>query len=80
MTRTIPIRMAVEDALVLVEELDRHEGYEAAMRSFMARRLPRGKLVVGNSLKLGEMEIAHAPAQEIGGLMMASLKAICAPY
>ena len=72
--------MAVEDALVLVEELDRHEGYEAAMRAFMARRLPRGKLVVGNSLKLGEMEIANAPAQEIGGLMMASLKAICAPY
>ena len=34
--------MAVEDALVLVEELDRHEGYEAAMRAFMARRLPRG--------------------------------------
>jgi 2-polyprenyl-6-methoxyphenol hydroxylase-like FAD-dependent oxidoreductase len=72
--------MAVEDAIVLVDELERHVDYEAAMRAFMARRLPRGQLIVGNSLKLGQMEQDHAPAEQIGGLMFASLKAIAAPY
>ena len=72
--------MAVEDALVLVEELDKAPDLGAALSAFMARRLPRGKLVVGNSLKLGEMEQAHAPTEEIAGLMMASLKAIAEPY
>lgn len=72
--------MAVEDAIVLVDELDRSDDYAVAMRAFMARRLPRGKMVVGNSLKLGEMEIAGAPSDQIGALMMASLKAIAEPY
>lgn len=72
--------MAVEDAIVLVDELDRTADYGAAMKAFMARRLPRGQLVVGNSLKLGEMEQNHAPPQEMAGLMFASLKAIAEPY
>lgn len=72
--------MAVEDAIVLVEELDMSADYEAAMRRFMKRRLPRGKLVVGNSLKLGELEQAGAPAPEIGALMMESMRAIAEPY
>ena len=72
--------MAVEDAIVLVDELDKTDSYEGAMRAFMNRRLPRGKLVVGNSLKLGEMEINHAPAEELGALMMQSLIAIAQPY
>lgn len=72
--------MAVEDAIVLVDELDRAGDYDSAMRAFMARRLPRGKMVVGNSLKLGEMEQRGAPPSEIGPLMMQSLAAIEQPY
>ncbi len=72
--------MAVEDAIVLVDELEKESDYGKAMKSFMARRLPRGELVVGNSLKLGEMEQNHAPAEEMAGLMFASLKAIAEPY
>lgn len=72
--------MAVEDAIVLVDELDRVEDYETAMRAFMARRLPRGKAVVGNSLRIGEMEQQGAPAAEIGALMMASLAIIAEPF
>lgn len=72
--------MAVEDAIVLVDELDKAAVYDAGMKAFMARRLPRGLLVVGNSIKLGQMEQAHAPTQEIAGLMFASLKAIAEPY
>ncbi|MCB1357265.1 MAG: FAD-dependent monooxygenase [Maritimibacter sp.] len=72
--------MAVEDAIVLVDELDREVDYEAAMKSFIARRLPRGKLVVGNSIRLGEMEQDGSPAGEMQGLMIETLKAICEPY
>ena len=50
------------------------------MRAFMARRLPRGRLVVGNSLKPGEREVTGAPSDQIAALMMASLHAIAEPY
>ncbi len=72
--------MAVEDAIVLVDELDKADSLKAGLDAFMARRLPRGKAVVGNSLKLGEMEQAGAPQEEIGALMGASMKMISEPY
>lgn len=72
--------MAVEDALVLVEELEKTADLNEGLEAFMTRRLPRGKLVVGNSLKLGEMEQSGAPTDEIGKLMGASLHAIAQPY
>lgn len=72
--------MAVEDAIVLVDELDKEADYETAMQSFMARRLPRGELVVGNSLRLGQMEQDGAPPQEMQALMIETLHAIYAPY
>jgi 2-polyprenyl-6-methoxyphenol hydroxylase-like FAD-dependent oxidoreductase len=72
--------MAVEDAIVLVDELEKAETFDGAMEAFMARRLPRGKLVVGNSLKLGELEQAGAGMDQIGPLMGQSLAAIAQPY
>lgn len=72
--------MAVEDAIVLVQELKRHARLEDALHDFMQRRLPRGRLVVGNSLKMGEMEMAGAPMPEQGKLMQDSLHAIGEPY
>ena len=72
--------MAAEDAIVLVDELDREAGFEAAMQSFMARRLPRGQLVVGNSIRLGQMEQDGAPPQDMQALMIETLHAIYAPY
>lgn len=72
--------MAVEDAIVLVEELKRTPVLADAMADFMTRRMPRGKLVVGNSLKLGELEMASAPMPEQGKLMADSIAAIADPY
>ena len=72
--------MAVEDAIVLVDELDREADYETAMQSFMARRLPRGQLVVGNSIRLGQMEQDGAPPQDMQALMIETLHAIYEPY
>jgi len=72
--------MAVEDALVMAEELDKADDLSTAFAAFMNRRLDRAKLVVGNSRKLGELEMAGAPMPEQGALMQESTQAICAPY
>ena len=72
--------MAVEDAIVLVDELKKAPVLEDALHAFMQRRLPRGRLVVGNSLKLGELEMAGAPSEQQGKLMQDSLHAIAEPY
>jgi naringenin degradation protein FdeE len=72
--------MAVEDAIVLVDELDKGDSIAAAFARYFDRRLPRGKIVVGNSLRLGEMEMAGAPMAELGALMADSFKAIARPY
>jgi 2-polyprenyl-6-methoxyphenol hydroxylase-like FAD-dependent oxidoreductase len=49
--------MAVEDGLVLAEEIARTQDVGAALESFMARRLERARLVVENSVRIGEIEI-----------------------
>lgn len=72
--------LAVEDGLVLIEELKRSPVLEDALHSFMQRRLPRARLVVGNSLKIGKMEIAGDPMAEQAALVADSLAAICEPY
>ncbi|MCO6187578.1 FAD-dependent monooxygenase [Rhizobium sp. L1K21] len=72
--------MAVEDAIVLVDELKKTSVLEVALQNFMDRRLPRGKAVVGNSLRIGDLEMAGAPMSEIGPLFGQSLQMIAQPY
>ena len=67
-------------ALVLVQELEQNPDLPSAMSAFMQRRLERARMVVMNSLKLGELEMAGAPMPEQGALMQQSTQAICAPY
>jgi hypothetical protein len=72
--------MAMEDAIVLTEELLRaktvHEAYEA----YFARRFERCKLVVENSLKVGRLEQARASALEQADVVDASLRELAKPY
>ena len=49
--------MAVEDAVVLAEELGNRGDIDAALRAFMDRRFERAKLVGTSSIKLGEWEM-----------------------
>ena len=65
---------------MLSDELSTDLDMAAALESFNARRIPRASLVVGNSLKLGDMEMAGAPMSEMAGLMGASLHAIAQSY
>lgn len=50
--------LAVEDAVVLGEELDSSEDIEQAFARFMARRLGRARYVVETSVKMGALELA----------------------
>jgi 2-polyprenyl-6-methoxyphenol hydroxylase-like FAD-dependent oxidoreductase len=50
--------MAAEDGLVLAEELARHDDVAEALHAFVERRFERARLVVENSVRIGEMEMA----------------------
>lgn len=71
---------AVEDAIVLCEELAAKSAISEALASFESRRIPRTSLVVNNSLRIGELEMTGAPKQQQASLMAESIAAIAAPY
>lgn len=69
--------MAIEDSVVLAEELSRAESLPAALSAFMRRRFDRCRLVVETSLQLSEWEIdpPDDPAQhrQLVGRALAAL-------
>lgn len=72
--------IAVEDALVLVEELKQADSLKTGLSAFMNRRFERAKMIVSNSLRLGELELERAPMHEHGKLMQEATIAISAPF
>ncbi|MEG0000707.1 MAG: FAD-dependent oxidoreductase [Comamonas sp.] len=72
--------IGVEDALVLAEELQQGTGdVPAALAAFEARRWERCRMVVENSLRLGEIEIAGGDKDEHAHIMRSSLMALAEP-
>lgn len=71
--------IGIEDALVLAEELDRPVAPAAALAAFEARRWERCRMVVQNSLRLGEIEIAGGDKDEHARIMRESLMALAQP-
>lgn len=71
--------MAVEDALVLGEEILRHPNVEQAFAGFMARRYERCRLVVENSLEIGRREQQRAPIESQTRLVEESLRILAEP-
>ncbi len=71
--------IGIEDALVLGQELEKTGDIDAALESFTERRYERCRLVVENSIALGEMERMHAPEAEHEALMRESMGALMAP-
>jgi len=55
--------MAVEDALVLAEELTHTADVPASLAAFMARREERCRLIVDGSLEIGRLEQERAPVE-----------------
>jgi len=73
--------MAVEDAIVLAEELKHPGAFGQRMQAFMARRLPRASLVVRNSIYLCEQEVNHtATPADVGRIMRETQEALSKPF
>jgi len=71
--------IGLEDAIVLVEELDRADSVDAGLKAFESRRWERCRMVVENSVRLGEIEITGGDTAEHAGIMRESMKALAAP-
>ena len=71
--------LAVEDALVLGECLTSDTAIEHALQRFVERRYERCRMVVENSVRLGQLEMRRAPASEQAALQRASMMALAEP-
>jgi 2-polyprenyl-6-methoxyphenol hydroxylase-like FAD-dependent oxidoreductase len=72
--------MCAEDAVVLAELLTSGVPVADALPAFMARRFPRVKMVLDNSLQLAEWEIRPGtPGADPAGIMTRTLAALQAP-
>ena len=71
--------MAIEDGIVLVEEIQSCSTLEEAMQNFMTRRFARCRLVIDNSVKLGQIEMSHGSPIEHTRLMTEALSALRRP-
>ena len=68
--------IGIEDALVLAEELGRTPDVATALAAFEQRRWERCRMVVQNSARLGEIEIAGGDKEEHARIMRESLMAL----
>jgi 2-polyprenyl-6-methoxyphenol hydroxylase-like FAD-dependent oxidoreductase len=72
--------IAIEDGIVLAEELSIHDTLEEALEAFMARRFERCRIVVENSAQLGAWEQdPSVPPSEHARLSDESFAAMAAP-
>jgi 2-polyprenyl-6-methoxyphenol hydroxylase-like FAD-dependent oxidoreductase len=71
--------IGIEDALVLADELERTTDLAHALHAFQERRWERCRMVVENSGRLGEIEIAGGDKEEHARIMRESLMALAQP-
>ncbi len=72
--------LAVEDGLVLADELGKTDDVTSALNQFMTRRVERARLVVETSVRAGEMEINGADRAQQTGLLSSATRALQQPY
>jgi len=71
--------LAVEDAVVLAELVEQGFAISQLLQTFMERRFERCRVVVEGSVKLGDLEMAHAPLAEHQGITAMIGRAIAEP-
>ena len=71
--------IGIEDGIVLAQALDEHFDVQAGLAAFEARRFERCRMVVENSVRLAEIEIAGGDPVEHARLMGQSMGALAAP-
>ncbi len=70
--------MAIEDALVLAEELSKADP-EEAFAAYRNRRFERVAHVAKNSVKIGEMQMGKIPPFDVGAMTGGTIKMMCGP-
>jgi 2-polyprenyl-6-methoxyphenol hydroxylase-like FAD-dependent oxidoreductase len=71
--------MAVEDAVVLDEEIAKSGNLITALKSYQERRYERCKLIVETSIRLGDIEMAHGDPKEHTQLMQNAIQTLRTP-
>ena len=71
--------IGLEDAIVLAEEVANAGSVDQALDRYLARRWERCRMVVQNSGRLGEIEIAGGDKEEHGRIMRETLMALAQP-
>lgn len=71
--------MAIEDALVLADELEKATSPEAAFEAYRARRLKRVEHVAVNSIRIGDMQMGKVPPFDVGALTGQTIAMMCEP-
>jgi 2-polyprenyl-6-methoxyphenol hydroxylase-like FAD-dependent oxidoreductase len=71
--------IGIEDAIVLADELGKDVPISQALEAFQNRRWERCRMVVENSLRLGELEVSGGDKDEQARIMQTSLMALGAP-
>jgi 2-polyprenyl-6-methoxyphenol hydroxylase-like FAD-dependent oxidoreductase len=72
--------MAVEDGLVLTEELAANDTVEEALAAFTARRFERARMVVENSVRIGEIEMAGGNQMDANAMLGDTMHKLQQPY
>jgi 2-polyprenyl-6-methoxyphenol hydroxylase-like FAD-dependent oxidoreductase len=72
--------MAVEDGLVLAEELAAHEDIDRALDAFTARRFERARMVDENSVRIGEIEMAGGDQRDATAMLGGTMHQLQQPY
>jgi 2-polyprenyl-6-methoxyphenol hydroxylase-like FAD-dependent oxidoreductase len=72
--------MAVEDGLVLAEELGRQDDVEDALAAFTSRRFERARMVVENSVRIGEIEMAGGDQRDANAMLGDTMQKLHQPY
>ena len=71
--------IGIEDAIVLARELERQDTLASVVKSFEIRRWGRCRMVVENSLRLGEIEITNGDRVEHAEIMRNSALTLAEP-
>ena len=71
--------MAIEDALVLAEELEKADTPEAAFTAYRDRRYKRVCFVAENSVRIGEMQMGKCEPFDVGALTGQTIGMMCEP-
>jgi len=72
--------MAVEDGLVLADELAKHGRVAEALAAFTQRRFDRARTVVENSVRIGEIEMAGGDQMDANAMLGDTMHKLQQPY